>query len=167
MPESQDFLEHHGVLGMKWGKHKKSTPSSSSPKKAGPAPKSRAELRALNKVARAENKAAAAAQRQKAANDQAKAQAAQDKKILTARDNLGKHYNEYAAAKKQYKVDKKVVGKVAAKRVVKEAEAKLTKTFETSQLLTGKEQHQKLMMDFADVAVNAMFDAAANRRALR
>lgn len=145
-----EYLAHFGVKGMKWGKHTKSAPSSSSsaPKKT------RSELRSLNKAARAENKVAAKADRQKAKDEY-------DNEINTARNNLDKHAEKYNDAKKQYKADKAVMGKVAAKKILKEHEEKFINTWNTATLQTTKEAHASMIAGVGLLAVSAVIPVAA------
>lgn len=150
--EVDDFLEHFGVPGMKWGRHTSSSGSSSS----GSSPtKSRGELRQLNKVARTENKA-------KAKADRAKEASAHDAKVLKARDNFHKDAQKLSDAQKQYKTDKKVVGKVAAKRALKDAEDKYTKSFDTAMLSTTKEAHKQMVAGVGLMLLSAVVAGASS-----
>jgi hypothetical protein len=143
-PVVDEYLAHFGVKGMHWGKHTKSSSSSSS------APtKTRSELRSLNKTARAENKAKAHADRKKAENEH-------DAKVMKARDRVEQDAINLKNAKKQYKTDKKVIGKVAAKRIVKEHEDKFTDSFNTAMLNTTKEQHQVMIASAGILALSAI-----------
>jgi hypothetical protein len=148
--EVDDFLEHFGKKGMKWGKRSSSS-SSSSPTKT------RGELRELNKVARSENKA-------KAKSDRAKEDKAHDDKVNKARDGFHKDAANLDKAQQKYKADKKVIGKVAAKRALKEAEDKYIDSFNTATLSTTKEAHKQMIAAAGLLTLSAIVSgiAAAN-----
>lgn len=135
-----DFLEHFGVKGMRWG-HRKA-PSSSSD---GPAAPTRKELRGMNKVARAGQRADA---KQKAVDN--------DNAIKEARARRKDNYNELKTAKKQYKNDKKQIGRVAAKQVLRQNQEKPLKDLEKASELTRKEQNTKLLIDVSSILLKSL-----------
>lgn len=130
--ETDDFLAHYGVLGMKWGRRGASGGGSGS---SGP---SRSDLRALNKTARAENRTQAKSER-KAANEKS------DKEIGTARAAIPHARAVYKDAKVQYKADKKVIGSVAARRTLAVHGDRLTQTLQKANEYTTKEQNERLV----------------------
>ena len=150
---TEEFLAHFGVKGMHWGKHKSSGSSGSSSSSGGQ--KSRSELRSLNKAAKAEQHTQRKADFQKEADKH-------DREVMTARKNVDKHAADYSAAKKQYKVDKKVVGRVAAKQVLKQHEEKFLSTFNKATLNTTKEQHAQQMQELGAQLATAAFAVGAS-----
>jgi hypothetical protein len=147
-----NYLEHYGVKGMKWGK--RSAGDSSTPTKSS----SRQELREINKKAKVEIKA-----EKKAARD--KFNKEWDDEVIGARERLGKEGQQLSDARKQYKADKKVIGKAAAKKVFKEHENKFIETYNIASLNTTKEQHQQMIATVGLLALSAV--AAGVGEALR
>lgn len=133
MSDVDEFLAHHGVLGMKWGHHSAQTSSGGG---GGSAP-SRQQVRQQNRV----NKATAKVQKVK---DAQSAQAAHDKAVLTARANLGKTGAKLEVAKAQYKVDKVTHGRHAAKAALNKVKDQHISTLKTANLETGKERADRL-----------------------
>lgn len=144
-----DYLEHFGVKGMKWGKHKSSSSSSSSS-----GTKSRSELRELNKAAKAKGRSEAKAARQKERDDY-------DNKIETARNRVDDDARRYGEAKKQYKVDKKTIGKVAAKQILKKHEDQFIESWNTATLTTTKEAHAAMFETAGAVLLSAAIAGGA------
>lgn len=148
--EVDNYLEHYGVKGMRWGKRSASDDSSSSSK-----PKSsRQELRELNKKAKVEIKAEKKATREKFNKEW-------DDEVLSARDRLGKEGENLSAARKQFKADKKVIGRAAAKKVFKEHEKKFIETYNVAALNTTKEQHQQMVATVGLLALSAVAGGVA------
>jgi molecular chaperone GrpE (heat shock protein) len=145
-----DYLEHFGVKGMKWGKHKSSSSSSSSAPK-----KTRSELRALNKEARAKGRAENKAEIKKLQDEH-------DAKVNKARDEVDAKAQKYNEAKKQYKIDKKEIGKVAAKQILKKHENDFVDSWNTATLQTTKEAHANLIAGVGLIAVGALVSGAAS-----
>lgn len=131
--EVDDFLSHYGKKGMKWGKRSSSS-DSSSPTKGD----TRRNLREINKKAKVTIKA-----EKKAVKEQFKKE--WDDEVLGARDRLGKEGEQLSEARKQYNVDKKVIGRAAAKEVFKEHENKFINTFNVASLNTTKETHKQMI----------------------
>lgn len=125
--EVDNYLEHYGVKGMRWGKRSGSSSSGG----GGEPKKSRKEARAQVKAER------------KAVQEVFKKQ--WDDDVLGARERLGAEGQKLSEARKQYKIDKKVVGKAAAKKVLNEHKDKFTTTFNTATLQTHKEAHQQMV----------------------
>lgn len=92
-----DFLMHHGVLGMHWGSRK----GGGGNKPSGPSPRAQRSLaRAQTKVAKVQAKTDAAT--------------ARDKAIVNARNNIDKTGQRLKLAKAEYKVNKHTMDKKAA-----------------------------------------------------
>lgn len=140
--EVDNYLEHYGVKGMRWGKRSARDDSSSSGKSGSSEGKSRREVRAQVKAER------------KAVKEDHKKQ--WDKDVLDARDRLGKEGENLSEARKQYKIDKKVVGRKEAKKVFKEHEDKFIETYNIASLNTTKEQHQQMIATVGLVALSAV-----------
>jgi hypothetical protein len=145
-----DYLEHFGVKGMKWGKHKSSSSSSSSAPK-----KTRSELRALNKEARAKGRAENKAALQKERD-------AHDAKVEKARNEVDGHAQKYNEAKKQYKIDKKEIGRVAAKQILKKHEDTFVDSWNTATLQTTREAHASMIAGVGLIAASALVSGAAS-----
>lgn len=156
-----ETLMHYGVPGMRWGKRKARDSGGSS---GGSDRPSRGDLREMNRTARAENKAAASAQRAKAAANAAKATNKRDRDIINARGRLEKEAVALKEAKKQYKTDKKEIGRVAAKRIVSEHRNKFYSSLETAGQDTSKEATAKMLQDVGGILAASILEAAAARR---
>lgn len=141
--EVDNYLEHYGVKGMKWGK--RSSSSSSSGSKPG---KSRKELRALDRTARKEAKA--------------KAKKDWDDDIEKARNDLDGKAQKLQEAAKQYKTDKATIGKVAAKHALRDVEDDFINTFNKASLQTTKEAHASLVVGVGLLALSAIVPVAAS-----
>lgn len=133
-----DELAHFGVKGMRWGHRKApddsgSSGSSSGKSDSGTSKPTFKEKRAMNKAARREDNLKLVKQKQKA-------QTADDQKILDARARMNRVQQEYKDAKSQYKIDKQEVGRVAAKRALKEAGQKKAETLAKADQLTKAER---------------------------
>jgi hypothetical protein len=148
--EVDNYLEHYGVKGMRWGKRSSRDDSSSSSKSGA----SRQELRELNKKAKAEIKVEKKAAREKFNKEW-------DDEVLGARERLGKEGENLSAARKQYKADKKVIGRAAAKKVFKEHENKFIETYNIAALNTTKEQHQQMVATVGLLALSAVAGGVA------
>lgn len=140
--EVDNYLEHYGVKGMRWGK--RSSSSSSSDSNPG---KSRKELRALDR----QNRKAA---KQKARDDY-------DNEILKARNSVDKDAQRYNEAKKQYKSDKTTMGKVAAREILREHEQKYVDSWNTATLQTTKEAQVNMIAGVGLLALSAIVPMAA------
>jgi hypothetical protein len=132
--EVDNYLEHYGVKGMRWGKRSASSSSGSASSSSGSdssGGKSRKEVRAKVKSDR------------KAVKEAFKKQ--WDDDVIGARGRLDKEAQQLHDARKQYKVDKKVVGKAAAKKVLNEHKDQFTTTFNTASLSTHKEAQKQMI----------------------
>lgn len=141
--EVDNYLEHYGVKGMRWGKRS----GSSSSGEGGEPKKSRKEVRAQIKSER------------KAVREVLKKQ--WDDDVLGARERLGKEGEQLSEARKQYKIDKKVVGKAAAKKVLNEHKDKFTTTFNTATLSTHKEAQQQMIATVGLMALGGIVGGLA------
>jgi hypothetical protein len=130
--EVENYLEHFGVKGMKWGRRKGGDSSGSSSSSSG------SSAQPTRKEARAKIKS-----ERKAVQEAFKKQ--WDDDVLNARNRLGKEGEKLSEARKQYKIDKKVIGKSAAKKVLKEHKDTFTTTFNTATLQTHKEAQQQMI----------------------
>lgn len=167
MMTEDDFLEHAGVKGMKWGKRKAEGPE-------GP---SRKELRGMNKVARAENREAAASARRNAKPEETMparsnyatkeqfvaARAKFDKKndaaISKARGDLasGKAEQKIIDGRKEYHAKKKQIGKVAARRALDKAEAEYYQTLAKSQQTkSGSERTAAAINKYSSLVISSL-----------
>lgn len=108
-----EFLEHQGVKGMRWGVRKAQ--------------------RLENTVARNKTRAAVRTINGKSISDKAP-------DIMTARKQMPKAELKYAKAKDQYKVDKQTMNKIDAKRPKTIAAAELNRISKQANKLTEKEQ---------------------------
>jgi hypothetical protein len=147
--EVDNYLEHYGVKGMKWGKRTGGSDSSS----GSDGKKSRKELRALDRANRKSEKAAA---RKKWDDD-----------IDSARDRLEGDANKYNQARAEYKSNKQTIGKVAAKKIVKEHEEQFVNTWNQANLYKTKEAHAQLFATAGGMLLSAAIlgvSAAASNR---
>ena len=148
MMTEDDFLEHAGVKGMKWGKRKAESP------KLGPdgnPAKTRSELRDMDKASRKNDVAAAIAKR-KATNAEI------DGEIDAARNRQKSGANKAMLkdAKTQYKIDRAVIGKREAKKALAEVRNKTETDYYVSQLpKSGKEATLAVLGTIAATALVA------------
>lgn len=142
--EVDNYLEHYGVKGMRWGK--RSSSSSSSDSNPG---KSRKELRALDRANRKSERAAARKE--------------WDDNIENARNRVDDDARKYNEAKKQYKTDKKEIGKVAAKKILKEHEDQFVNSWNTATLSTTKEAHAQLFATAGAMLLSAAIVGVSTR----
>jgi len=141
-----DFLAHHGVLGMKWGHHKAQT-SGGSGGSSAPAKKSRAELRALDKASVKNDKAAR----------NAEIDAARQRYDTSARSN-------YLKAKAQYKVDRHQIGKREALKAFNKVKDQNMADYEkASELKSGKETVVAVLATIGVTAASVALQAAIKR----
>jgi len=147
--EVDDYLEHFGVKGMKWGKRKGSVEKSSSSGggSSSDAPKTRKELRALD---RSNRKAA----KQKRKDDW-------DNEVNTARDELDGKAKKLGEAQKEYKQNKATMGKVAAKQILREHEDDFIQTWNVASLQTTKEAQVNMIAGVGLLALSAIVPVAA------
>lgn len=131
----EEFLEHFGVPGMKWGRRKDDSGGGSGGK-VGP---SRAEERVNKAKARVERVAA----KQKASDDR-------DATILKARQDVAKTSSELRVAKVQYKVDKQTLGKTKAKEILGKAKDVHMTNVYNANLSTAKELTDQSNKEFWD-----------------
>lgn len=131
---AEQELKHYGVPGMRWGKRKGPTSSSDAPGNSGP---NRRDLKALDKQTKA---------RQKAERNEVI-----DKARAEYNDNARKNYLD---AKAQYKTDKAIIGKRAAKEAFDKVKMKNMLDAEVaSQAKSGKETVNALLISAALGAV--------------
>lgn len=135
-----DYLEHHGVKGMKWGHHSAQTSGS------GPARKSRAELKALDRQTRQ-------TPRMVTVHGKEKNRVEQDKATLKARENLDQSYENFKAAKATYKQDKHQIGKVAAKRILNDHRSTYTHEVAKANRETHNEEVTRILKDLGDTLI--------------
>ncbi|ALY08610.1 hypothetical protein CAPNMURICA_10 [Arthrobacter phage CapnMurica] len=144
--EVDNYLEHYGVKGMKWGK--KSSSSSSSSSSEGQ-PKSKKELRALDRANR------------KAIREKARKE--WDDDIVKARGELDGKAEKLREAAKQYKVDKTTMGKVAAKHILRDHEDDFIETWNKANLTTTKEANRQLIGAAGAIVLSAVVVGATSR----
>jgi hypothetical protein len=135
--ELEDFLEHYGIPGMKWGKRK--GPSD------GP---SRKELRTMDKT----NRAA----------DRSKFKATQAKEVDKARERFqsGQARKDYLDAKATYKIDKARVGKYEANKAFQKVKDRNIKDAEkANEVRDGKELAKVVLVGAAVVTLKAIVEA--------
>lgn len=142
--EVDNYLEHYGVKGMKWGKRRGSSESDTS----SGGKKSRKELRSLDRTARKEAKA--------------KARKEWDDDINTARNELDGKAQKLNEAQKEYKQNKAVIGKVAAKHILRDVEDDFISTWNTASLQTTKEAQASLIAGVGLLALSAIVPVAAS-----
>lgn len=135
--EVDDFLEHFGVKGMKWGVHR-------SIDAGGVARPSRGELRTMNKAARAKNKV-----------DARTARSNRDAEILKARAKIPDIHQQNKAAKQKFKQEKHTIGRVAAKRALDDARNQHIDVLTKAGELTHKEQQMQMWLSIGSAAVSA------------
>jgi hypothetical protein len=144
MMTESDFLEHYGVLGMKWGVRK----AKSGPKMGpdGKPQKTRKELRSLNKESR--NK------------DRAERQAKVDERdnqidAARARLNSGANRDKLKAAKAKFKIDKKTKGRRAAAKSL--ALVRLTNVGDRLLAAENKSGRETVLAVLANVALSPVY----------
>lgn len=136
--QTDEFLAHYGVKGMKWGYRKPGTGEPSS-----------------RKAARAEKKERVAAYKQAKSDHNKATKAAFQKSVDDARASLDDKEAQAYAAKREYKAVKKAEGRRSveafkAKQQWVKAADELTKTEETArQLRDGKEMAVALLARYA------------------
>lgn len=144
--EVEDFLAHYGVKGVRWGT-KRAAPGGGNT--AGGLPKpgigntagglpSRKDLRGMNKPARA---------RQRQEREE-KAQA-NDSAIKSARASRKDTATAIKQAKREYKSDKKMVGKVVAREMLDKKREPLDEIMKKSAELTRGEEAAVAVLDIA------------------
>lgn len=118
----EDFLEHYGKKGMKWGHRMASAPKKTAD---GRDVKSRKELRALDKASEKRDNAT------------------RDKGIDDARERSkwgGQNDKDWKQAKTQFKSDKKVIGRAEASKALQKVKDRIVADNVTSQQYkSGKE----------------------------
>lgn len=136
--ETEDFLEHFGVKGMKWG-----------------VIRSR-EQRQANRAARAETKIAVRGVHAKGIDTT-------DAGIVKARRELADAERRAADARDRYKVDKHTMNKIDAKRPMKVASADLQRIRDNASHLTKDEQFALDLMNTGRAVVDVL-SRPENRR---
>lgn len=129
---ADDILAHHGIVGMKWGKHKsQSSSDGGSSSGGGAAAPSRSELKAKDKASK---------QADTAKNDAAI-------EAARARINSGANRQAYKDAKAQYKIDKVNVGKREAAKAFNTVKDKNIVDAQVAQLAkSGKERTTAILV---------------------
>lgn len=141
--DSREALQHFGVKGMRWGKHTAGAGDSGGGRSA------RREARAAKSLSKAQTKLAAKTEKIDAANKR-------DDAIVSARENLGKTANAVKLAKSQYKVDKHILGKKAAKEVLNKAKNEHLATMNLASQNTGREQAAANKEFFKSIALGSL-----------
>lgn len=131
--EADEFLAHHGVMGMHWGSRKgggSSKPSGGgSGKPAGPSARAvKSQARAQNHLAKVQTKQNNIAER--------------DKAILKARANVEKTGARLKVAKAEYRVNKHTMDKTSAKAELGKHKAAHAINVHDANLQTHAEQVQ-------------------------
>lgn len=121
----EEVLAHYGVPGMQWGKRKSDTSSGNAP--------SRSERKVIDKAAKREENL-------KLTTSYQKPKTKEDAAILDARSRVNRAQQEYKDAKSTYKIEKKQIGKVAAKEALKEVGEKTAEIKKTANKMTQAEQ---------------------------
>lgn len=148
MTATDDFLAHHGVVGMKWGKHKAQSDSGGSSSggasdKTGP---TRRDLKALDKASKKADIAERNAQIDKARSDY----------NTNARKN-------YLDAKAQYKIDKQTIGKrEAAKAFNKVKDKNMEDYYVAQQAKSGKEATVAIVATVGAIVLSAALKSASS-----
>lgn len=122
-PPWSEVLAHFGIKGMRWGQRSAKTGPGGKPMPT------RKQLRGMNKVVRSKQKAA-----------DKKAIAKDDQSIHDARARVGQATANIHAAKKKYKGDKKMIGKVAARSILEKTTQKDFDTINTANRITSRER---------------------------
>ncbi|ASR83308.1 hypothetical protein SEA_MEDIUMFRY_11 [Arthrobacter phage MediumFry] len=132
-----NYLEHYGVKGMKWGKRSGGSDSSS----GGEGKKSRKELRKLDREHRK--------------SERAKARKEWDDEVMEARNELDGKAQKLNEASKQYKIDKHTMGKAAAKDILRKHEQEFIETWNVASLQTTKEANRSLVIAAGTAVLSA------------
>lgn len=140
--EEGEYLQHFGVKGMKWGRRTGGADDSGG---GG----TRREARAAKSLAKAQTKLAVKTAKIDAANKR-------DDDINAARENLGKTANAVKVAKAQYKVDKHLMGRKAAKDVLRSVKNTNAATISLASQKTGQEQAAARKELYTKIAVGAL-----------
>ena len=122
-PPWSEVLAHFGIKGMRWGQRKAKTGPNGKPMPT------RKQLRGMDKAARAKQKAA---DRKEIDKD--------DQSIRDARSRVGQAHANIRAAKKKYKGDKKMIGKVAARSILEKTTQKDFDTLNNANRITSRER---------------------------
>lgn len=138
--EVDDFLEHHGVLGMHWGSRKG---GGSSNKPSGPSAHQQRSL------ARAQTKLTKVTEKTNAANER-------DKAIVKARENVGSSAQRLKLAKAEYKVNKHTMDKKAAHAELGKHKAAHAANVHDANLMTSTEQKAAQQQMLRSALVGAM-----------
>lgn len=149
--ESNEALQHFGVKGMKWGRRTGGADGGggSSGGGGGSARSDRKAARAEKSLAKATTKLAKKTEAIDAANKR-------DDSIVKAREDVGKTQNAVKLAKSQYKVDKHVIGKKAAKEVLSEAKTTHFNTISLAAQKTGREQFEANREFYSKLVIGTM-----------
>lgn len=148
----ENFLEHHGVKGMKWGVRKSEYKAMSG-----------SERKTLRKKARASMRSA---DRQTRLNDKVKRSEEKInrvREIENARNRLrsGQVHNEWSDAKIAFQTDKYTIGKIQAKRNRQEAFDKFNSEIAKSK--EAKNGYEVAMKMVAEYAAQSVIDSIRKR----